>query len=186
MQPIVSFGILLISVTVCSLLAVSSIAIIALGSSGVFTPSKWSSNSEPISSSVSSSLITTTITISAAEVLVAPLKNVSIYPQGSHSAPISSFTKASDTLAPMKLNQTLLSHRIHIDNSSSIIEAGREQYLYLQLPNRTSHIAKSIDGQSTNHLASKAGLDIVTGIVFAFAHVKIFDRLTAKRDVDIR
>jgi hypothetical protein len=161
MQPVASIGIIFVSVSICSLLAIGSIAVIALGSSGVFTPSERSATTTtPISNTLAS--IST-----MAESL---LNDASIYPRGSYSAALSSFTKASDTLALIPLTQAALNVSGPIDNSSAIIEAGRAQYLYFQLPKGALDASNSTVRQNTNRIKSaiaRAKLTI-TGIAIHF------------------
>ena len=65
---------------------------------------------------------------------VGVLNDISLFPNGTYSAPVSSFSQAPTTFALIPFNQTVLSQTGAIDNSSSVFEAGRLQYLYFHLP----------------------------------------------------
>ncbi|CAF3627626.1 unnamed protein product, partial [Rotaria socialis] len=62
------------------------------------------------------------------------LNNASLYPTGSKTASVSSFSMASSNFTLKPLTQTLLNQYGPIDNSSFIFEAGRPQYLYFNVP----------------------------------------------------
>jgi hypothetical protein len=86
------------------------------------------------------------------------LNNVSVYPNGSYIAPLSSFNQtdnSSTTLLP--LNETLLGQITTIDNSSTIFEAGRQQNLYFRIP---STIANQINptGRRRRSIGSLIGI----------------------------
>ena len=122
-----------ICVSVCSkvivlvavaLLSAVSVTFIALGAAGVFSSS---------SSSTPATATQSTTTASSLN-FVAVLNDISLFPNGTYPALVSSFSQAPINFTLIPLNQTILSQTGAIDNSSSVFEAGRLQYLYFHLP----------------------------------------------------
>jgi len=127
MYPTASFLILFVSISIISFIAVVDVALIALESFGVFKSSKSSSvtSNSPNPSNLSSP---------SDDLVVSALNDVSIYPNVSYSELLSSFTQVSNTFILQTINESILEEVGSIDNTSSIFEVGRTQYLYFQLP----------------------------------------------------
>jgi hypothetical protein len=110
-----------IVIVATALLIAVTVTFIALGASGVFSATSSSSPATPTTTPSSSTFVSV-------------LNDVSLFPNGTYSALLSSFTQAPTTFALIPFNQTILNQTGAIDNSSSVFEAGRLQYLYFHLP----------------------------------------------------
>lgn len=99
-----------IFVVVTSLVGVVTILLVTLGASGVFT----------------------------GNLSVDALNNASLFPNGSYSAYISSFSQASSGFSLTPLDQATLTQAGVSDSSSTTFEAGRLQYLYFRVPASSS------------------------------------------------
>ena len=181
MQPVPALCILFAVVSIASVITVVCVAIIALGSSGVFTPSKSPTTETTTTSSTTVLNVTTTIatTTQSNTPSVSLLNDASIYPNGSVSAKLSSFTAAPSTLTPLPISQSALSEIGGVDNSSTIAEAGRVQYLYVQLPNSTSNASNRLmpistvkrNAERANSARLTIGTEVVTGIAIHFGSI---------------
>ena len=134
------------------------------------------SNTTILTTTGSSTTTILTTTTAPGSPIITTLNDVSIYPNGSYAAGLSSFSSASDTLALLPVDATTLSQIGTIDNSSNIIEAGRAQYLYFHLPSTTSETSSRLitnsavkrDADSSTSTGLLAGSSVVTGIAIHF------------------
>ncbi len=193
MQPAAALCLLFVIITISSLITVGCVAIIALGSSGVFTTSKASAAATTTISNVTATPNTTTIsnitatsntttilsTTTSSLVSVSSLNDVSLYPNGSYLANLSSFTSAPSTLALTPISQSIFDSIGGVDNSSTIIEAGRPQYLYFHLPNGTSNASSGLmsipavkrDVDHADSARLTIGSNFVTGVAIYFGSI---------------
>jgi len=86
---------------------------------------------------------------------VEALNDPSLFPNGTYSAHVSSFSQASSSLSLTKLDRTTLSQIGVSDRSSLTFEAGRLQYMYFRVPasssgNVVSHVALHFGSAGSN------------------------------------
>lgn len=127
------------------------------------------SNTVTVSPATATATVTNLVTVSS-------LNDASLYPNGSYSGSLSSLTRTADTPALIPLTQSVITEIGGFDNSSTIIEAGRAQYLYFQVVNDTSDASSRLTSipvvkRNIDHARSPrfiVGSNIVTGLAIHF------------------
>ena len=161
MQPAIALCLVMVGVSVVSFITIAGVALIALGSSGVFTPS----NSVAVTTTTTATTtVTTTTTLSPVDQLSLAMSDISLYPSKSYLAALSSFSKASSSYSLLPLNQSLLSLFGNSDNTSSVLEAGRAQYLFYTVPAPPAR-------------RKRASSDVITAIALHFGVASSTDTL---------
>ena len=117
----------------------------------------------------------TTSGLNVLDLLSASLQNVSSYPNGSYTAPISSFNQTStnsiNNTALLPLNQSVLNNINNIDNSSFIFEAGRQQNLYFRV---ASSVANQIlPSGSSFRVAIQFGSNVANLVIVSSSGVTL-------------
>ncbi|CAF0951675.1 unnamed protein product [Didymodactylos carnosus] len=160
MHPGVSFCILWSVISVASFTVVAGVALIALGASGVLRSPSSNNNND-------NNVATTTLSLFDS-FSAAPFANISIYPNGSYQRSLSSFTETSSVSPLIPFNESILNQFGGTDNSSSIFEAGRAQYLYFHVPAELLPKKRPISNSVVKLRTLRATLNSYTGVALHF------------------
>ncbi|CAF3354985.1 unnamed protein product, partial [Rotaria sp. Silwood2] len=110
-------------------------------------------------------------TTSAATVntISSSMNSISIYPAGSYLTRVSSLSPAPTSSAPLPLDQSTLQQIGRIDNSSFLLEAGRQSFLYFHLPGASALQSRTLESYSDIQLQNRANpTNFITGIAIRF------------------